>query len=249
MFGDRWTSEYYDVMEFYYWEPQHLGKIKNPKSRYNNQYKSLEHIRNMEVSLNHMFNVFFRLAPSNFVNSLVNVTCDTKVKDKFLMQGRYNVREFSQLVQPDLLFTSSSANFSIEMKIEAKSSIEQVYKYALLNWLEQQHSGVNRKSILLYIGKGNFKNLWSEKFNNPQEVVKAAIDFDISKLQLRANKVENVKINWDEVRSILSNTIIGYCNYSDLNHLLNNHCNKQSSETELKLFDGLCFEIKERGLV
>lgn len=58
MFGKEWTSEYYDVMEFYYWEPQHLGKIKNPKSQYSNQLKSLEHIQNMEVSLNHMFNVF-----------------------------------------------------------------------------------------------------------------------------------------------------------------------------------------------
>ena len=141
MFGNKWTSEYYDVMEFYYWEPQHLGKIKNPKSRYNNQFKSLEHIRNMEVSLNHMFNVFFRLTPSKFVSDLLSTTCNVVADSKLSMQGRYDVRKFSKMVQPDLLFVSDNINFSIEMKIGAKSSLEQVYKYALLHWLEQQHSG------------------------------------------------------------------------------------------------------------
>ena len=248
MFGDKWTSEYYDVMEFYYWEPQHLGKIKNPKSRYNNQFKSLEHIQNMEVSLNHMFNVFFRLAPSSFANSLVNATCNTAIEDKLSMLGRYDVREFSLVVQPDLLFISKSTSFSIEMKIGAKSSLEQVYKYALLHWLEQQYSGVERQSILLYIGKGEFQDLWVEKFTNPQEVISAAISSDISKLKLRANKVESIDINWSEVKTILSNTTIGYCNYTGFNDLLSKNSDSNSSETEVKLFDGLSSELQRREL-
>ena len=220
MFGNKWTSEYYDVMEFYYWEPQHLGKIKNPKSRYNNQFKSLEHIRNMEVSLNHMFNVFFRLTPSKFVSDLLSTTCNVVADSKLSMQGRYDVRKFSKMVQPDLLFVSDNINFSIEMKIGAKSSLEQVYKYALLHWLEQQHSGRKRQSVLLYIGK----------------------------LQIRAKKVEDIDINWDEVQDILSNTIIDYCSYSDFNRLLNGYSDESSSETEVKLFDGLSFELEKRGL-
>ena len=248
MFGNKWTSEYYDVMEFYYWEPQHLGKIKNPKSRYNNQFKSLEHIRNMEVSLNHMFNVFFRLTPSKFVSDLLSTTCNVVADSKLSMQGRYDVRKFSKMVQPDLLFVSDNINFSIEMKIGAKSSLEQVYKYALLHWLWQQHSGRKRQSVLLYIGKGEFQDLWSEKFNNFQELIKVAIDFDIGKLQIRAKKVEDIDINWDEVQDILSNTIIDYCSYSDFNRLLNGYSDESSSETEVKLFDGLSFELEKRGL-
>jgi hypothetical protein len=246
MFGKEWTSEYYDVMEFYYWEPQHLGKIKNPKSQYSNQLKSLEHIQNMEVSLNHMFNVFFRLAPSHFTNTLLNKFCNTSIGDQFFMQGRYDIRRFSQLVQPDLLFTSDSANFSIEMKIGAKSSLEQVYKYALLHWLEQEYSGIKKKSILLYIGKNDFQSLWVDKFKNPIDVINSAIELDISNLKNKGLKVENIDIDWDEVKNILSNTIIGHCNYSEFSQLLSN--NKDNNEVTGKLFNGLISELDRRGI-
>ena len=249
MFGKDWTSEYYDVMEFYYWEPQHLGKIKNPKSRYSNPVESLQHIQNMEVSLNHMFNVFFRLAPSGFINQLLNTTCKTNISDELSMQGRYAVKEYSTLVQPDLLLTSDNTNFSIEMKIGAKSSLEQVYKYALLHWLEQQHTHTHKQSVLLYIGKGDFQNLWSEKLIKPKDVIKAAIESDISNLKLRASKVEGVDINWNEVEGILSNTIIGYCNYADFESLLGEYPGNNSSETVVKLFGGLSSELKRRGLI
>jgi|SaaInlLV_10m_DNA_3_1039740.scaffolds.fasta_scaffold15591_2 hypothetical protein len=253
MFGNKWTSEYYDAMEFYYWEPQHLGKIKNPSSRYNNQFQSLEHIQNMEVSLNHMFNTFFRLSPNGFTNSLLNTTCGVATNNKFLMQGRYDVRGFSNVVQPDLLFTADNINFSIEMKIGAKSSLEQVYKYALLHWLEQQHSGVERQSVLLYIGKGGFQDLWSEKFTNIQDVIDAAIQSNIDKLKTRAEKVEGMAIDWDEVENVLSKTVIGYCNYQDFSEILNNYSNSLHSdsdcyETVAKLFDGLTEELQRRGL-
>ena len=75
-----------------------------------------------------------------------------------------------------------------------------------------------------------------------------AIDFDIGKLQIRAKKVEDIDINWDEVQDILSNTIIDYCSYSDFNRLLNGYSDESSSETEVKLFDGLSFELEKRGL-
>ena len=262
--GD-WTSQYYDVSEFYYWEPQHLGKIKNPKSRYNNQQDVLDHIQNMEVSLNHMFNVFFRIVPSQFINTLLNETCniDTSsviradVQDNFYMQGRYDVLKFSKLVQPDLLFTSEITNFSIEMKIGAKSSLEQVYKYALLHWLEEKHTGIKKESVLLYMGvKEDFSSLWSEQYPNPNEVIQAAIELDIDNLKIRALKVESIDINWNEVKGILKRTNISYCSYPLFSVILDTQKRRiqgESNSPECKemtrnLFDGMCSELSRRGL-
>ena len=260
-----WTSQYYDTAEFYYWEPQHLGKIKNPKSRYNNQQDVLDHIQNMEVSLNHMFNVFFRIVPSQFINTLLNETCniDTSsviradVQDNFYMQGRYDVLKFSKLVQPDLLFTSEITNFSIEMKIGAKSSLEQVYKYALLHWLEEKHTGIKKESVLLYMGvKEDFSSLWSEQYPNPNEVIQAAIELDIDNLKIRALKVESIDINWNEVKGILKRTNISYCSYPLFSVILDTQKRRiqgESNSPECKemtrnLFDGMCSELSRRGL-
>ena len=49
----------YEIYDFLYFEPQHIGKIKNPKTTYNSSKKMIEHIKNLEVSLNHILNLFF----------------------------------------------------------------------------------------------------------------------------------------------------------------------------------------------
>jgi hypothetical protein len=254
MNGNEWTSEYYDIMEFYYWEPQHLGKIKNPKSRYNNEKKALQHIQNMEVSLNHMFNIFFRLAPSAFINQVISNSFGKNIQDSFTLQGRYDILEFSSLVQPDLLFSSETTNFSIEMKIGAKSSLSQVYKYALLHWLEQQHSDSQKKSLLLYVGKGSFNDLWVEGFTSAVELKKQALNLDISKLRTNAAKKETIPIDWYAVQSVLDNTDIAYCSYSEFSMLLKaflTHLTENSNESETihKLFSGLYAELERRALI
>jgi len=253
MFGKAWTSEYYDVMEFYYWEPQHLGKIRNKESRYNNAKEALEHIRNMEVSLNHMFNVFFRLAPSSFTNQIIDKYFKKDIKDKFKLQGRYSVSEFSALVQPDLLFSSKETNFSIEMKIGAKSSLEQVYKYSLLHWLEQEHNKKSKKSLLLYIGKDDFTSLWRERFSTIEELKEAVVTSDIEKLKTKASKIEKVEVNWDEVKKLVEETTVAYCSYSQFATMLKASANQlpknnEATETVVKLFSGLYSELKGRGL-
>ncbi len=253
MFGKDWTSEYYDVMEFYYWEPQHLGKIKNQNSRYNSAGKALSHIQNMEVSLNHMFNVFFRLAPSSFINQVISASFPVTIEENFLPQGRYAVSEFSSMVQPDLLFSSDETNFSIEMKIGSKSSLEQVYKYSLLHWLEQEHSTFTKKSFLLYMGRNSFSDLWTESFSTTEELKKQVLASDIDNLKIKVSKNETTSIKWEEVQSLLDNTAIAYCSYSEFATLLREFPIQLSEKSEAfetieKLFNGLYLELERRGL-
>ncbi len=249
--GNEWTSEYYDAIEFYYWEPQRLGKTKN--SRYKNKNDVLAHLQNIEVPLNHILNFFFRLVPANFTKSFVNTTCNVNITETLSLMGRNEITEFCRLVQPDLLFSSRNTDFSIELKINAQSSKEQVYKYALLHWLEQQQSKNKKQSFLLYIGKRNFQNLWSEKYSTTEELLEATLRMDIDKLMRKANNQENIEIDWDGVEKVLENSIISYCTYGEFGAFLTTYrkqipVDQEYSETLLKLIDGLYYELKKRKL-
>ena len=83
----QWNDEYYEIIDFYFWEPQHIGRSKTEKSRYKNMEDVKNHILNMEVSLNHQLNIFFRLAPEDFINKLVKNYFHNSFDDKYLFHG------------------------------------------------------------------------------------------------------------------------------------------------------------------
>ena len=62
------TEIFYEIYDFFYFEPQHLGKIKNPKTKYDTHTKVMEHLKGMEVTLNHITNAFFTFLPSRFLH-------------------------------------------------------------------------------------------------------------------------------------------------------------------------------------
>jgi len=249
----HWTTEYYDIMEFYFWEPQHLDLVKKNGDK-KNLAGVLGHIQRMEVSLNHLFNLFFRLIPSDFSNRLLASYAALEHVAPLTFTGREDYEAFSRMVQPDLLLRSNTLNFSIEMKIGAKSSLEQVWKYSLLHWQEEQHTGVSKDSALLYIGKRDFRFLWKEKFQSIEELKSAAIAFNTSDLASKATTNETVKIDWPAVKATLERTSIGYCSYQDFDQFLSNYGeglsgSKAANETVHKLISGLRKEMVFRGLV
>ena len=75
-----WLDSYYEALEFFYWEPQHLrsktdasveakelAEIAKKSTRVE---QVTSHLREMEVTLNHNIKQFFLLAPDAFLNSL-----------------------------------------------------------------------------------------------------------------------------------------------------------------------------------
>ena len=59
----NWLDSYYEALEFFYWEPQHLGLKKNVSNELDTIEKVEKHLRKMEVTLNHNTNQFLLLAP------------------------------------------------------------------------------------------------------------------------------------------------------------------------------------------
>ena len=60
-----WLDSYYEAVEFFYWEPQHIGRKKHVPGEFNTFEKVHKHLRQMEVTLNHNINQFLLLAPES----------------------------------------------------------------------------------------------------------------------------------------------------------------------------------------
>lgn len=255
----NWTSEYYEIMEFYFWEPQHLDLIKKGTPHNNavskrSKSEVLAHIQRMEVSLNHIFNIFFQLAPADFTFALVRETTGFEPSGPLQMVGRHDLFNLTKIIQPDLLLRNETLNFSIEMKIDAKSTLQQVWKYALLHWLEEQDTHNPKSSALLYIGKGAFRTLWAQRYETAERLMAAALAMDVEELEEKATRKSTREIVWPEVRAVLERTRISLLSYPDFDRFLLEYTDAYSAqdpatETLRKLFDGLRAELVDRGLV
>ena len=115
-----WLDSYYEALEFFYWEPQHVI----PKSNTNAELEAFariakqanrldtvrKHLRKMEVTLNHNIRQFFILAPDAFRNSLFEKLFRRGFDDAFVLHGRGIDSEFAleNCMQPDFLFVSEA---------------------------------------------------------------------------------------------------------------------------------------------
>jgi hypothetical protein len=138
------TEIIYDIYSFLYREPQHIGRMKNPESKYDTYDKAMAHLKNMEVTLNHLTNVFFTFLPSKllhqFFESALQQPLWSDEYDIFVRSLENVVDDIGDFTQPDAFFVGNKNTISIEMKVGAKSSLEQVMKYGLLHHKEYETS-------------------------------------------------------------------------------------------------------------
>ena len=176
-----WLETYYTALEFFYWEPQHLGRKKIPDAKLDSLDKVAKRLRELEVTLNHNLDQFLRLAPNDLRSALFGNVFGRRFLQPFHMHGRDIDRDFELVdaMQPDFLFESDADVVSIEMKIHAKSSVSQVLKYALLGLAVEMKRQAPRQHSLLMLGSGSFAGLWNEHFPNVTELRNAVVGADL----------------------------------------------------------------------
>ncbi|MCB1194402.1 MAG: hypothetical protein KDK90_28475 [Leptospiraceae bacterium] len=246
----NWNEEYYDIIEFYYWEPQHIGKKKYEDANFNSMEEVKTHLLNMEVSLNHQFNYFFRLIPKEILNEIFQGIDKNIASDKYNFQStkQINELELDDATQPDMFFIGEENQIGIEMKIGAKSSIEQVLKYAMLFYFNNLKSKRERKANLIFISKGDFSNLFPEKFEN---IIKLKQALNIEQIPDETKKGNNdLRTHKEGILNVAKQMSISFINYNDLNSLISK-TKSQLVESKYKdsvemLFDGLIDEINAR---
>jgi hypothetical protein len=244
-----WNHEYYEALEFFFWESQHLGKMKNPTSKYDTPEKVFTHLRTMEVTLNHLFNLFFMLLPKRLMNELFSDLFGTTINDNFFFSSqdtRTFVNSFGAVTQPDLFFMGKKTLLFIEMKVESKTSLEQFMKYLLLSIITDEHEGKRRRPLyLLYIGKYDFDHLFQEKFASVEEAKAALIKMSLP--EKTKNGGRDMRPYHENIRKSAKNVRLSYRTYTDLYALLRTKLQEQHNETVTKLMEGMCNEMEMRG--
>ncbi len=248
---NNWTDIIYDIYDFLYWEPQHIWKIKNENIKINNLDKSIKHIKNMEVSLNQILNLFFYFLPNkifyDFIWNILNKNIEGKDHTLYLKDIENLIDWIEWSTQPDFFFIGKNSNIFIEMKINAKSSLEQLMKYIFLHIKDCERENKQKELNLIFLWKNNFSNLWKEKFENIDELKAEFKKYEISDKMKKwdvdlLEYKEKIKEFWIEMN-------IWFLNYIDFS----NFCEKQVKENKnddklIWLFEWLIQEFNERKL-
>jgi|GEM_PF-1498489 len=247
-----WADNYYESLEFFYWEPQHLGKKKNPDSKIDTFKKAQRHLRNMEVTLNQNLHQFFLLAPDSFRNELFGQLFRRNFQGDFFLEGR-NIDEKFKLnnrVQPDILFHSQTETVAFEMKLDAKSSLEQVLKYALLGLAVELQQKCEKEHFLILLGKGSFSNQWNENFESIENLQNELFKEDLK--AFFSNKPFHIE-HLSRFEQILKNLSIHFLTYDEFASYLRRELPLTSdfsagAQIYRKLIAGVIEEFKVRSL-
>lgn len=246
------TEIIYDIYSFLYREPQHIGRMKNPDSNYDTYDKAMAHLKNMEVTLNHLANVFFSFLPSNLLHQFFETALQKPIRsdeyDVFVRSLENVVNDIGDFTQPDIFFTGDKNTISIEMKVGAKSSLDQVMKYGLLHYKEQQTSWVEKAYHLIYLWKGSFSSLREEKFTDVYALKQAFAEYDIPETS-KKGKIALAEYA-DVIKKMVAEMTISYISYEQLRDFCADHLEENEHNRQIhKLLSGMIAELEDRKLV
>lgn len=130
-----WTDEHREIIDFYYWEPQHLGRVRNPLSSVRDSETAWHRVAGLEVATNQVLNMYLGMVP------LERLDPEAKYfpRDTYTHVGGRQledlVRGIHGVTQPDGYFQGQAHDVALELKTKSRSSIEQVQKYLLFHHL------------------------------------------------------------------------------------------------------------------
>lgn len=249
-----WNKEYYDILNFYYWEPQHLGKKNHPESSVKTLADSEKKLRNMEVTLNHIFNIFIRLCPKVILGEILGKITGDFGLENVVYQSRDDVHNTygKNVTQADMMLLDDSNVVAVEMKIGAKTSLDQLVKYAMLFHFEKEHSHKNKKHHLIYLTKSKFPKIFEEKINDIEDLT-SRFDTSLIPDKTKSGSVELHK-NKEEIVDILKNMNLYFITYTDFYNILNVirdgiDIENKYSDMLITLICGITNELEDRKLI
>jgi len=148
--ANDWTDEYESIVEFYFWEPQHLNR-RAPPGRNPGIDEVLQRLRRKEVPLNHLLGILFRLIPASLSARLLSSIAGVPIGSTARFVNNADLRRSSAYgaCQPDFVFQIRDGLAFVEVKVEAKTSAEQLAKYATFAACQKTEG----KVVLILLGK------------------------------------------------------------------------------------------------
>lgn len=260
-----WSDTYYNVMNYYFWEPKRLRRLSYSRLvKLANKHEKSKDLLNVlkashggrgveqqvmkaayidEEPFNHQLEYFFRLAPQRSFNALFD-HCDLTLSD-----DRPNIlTRTAELVfhgvQPDLLMISQTSALMLEVKPpRGKSSVGQVAKYASLSHRLRRARPEIKEIKLLYLANGDLCENFPQSIDSFQKLKLSAANW-ISERRSSAftrNDEATNKAFIDE----LNQMEIDFISFDSFIKLMSKSMG--ASETEQRLIGGLEADLVRRG--
>jgi hypothetical protein len=274
-----WNRKYWDAVEQIYWSPKYIGfrsiphrlwevseeRVSVPLDRVNrtgplyarerNHAEHRDWMLTQEEVLNHVFDITFAIAPDKLIEACFVEPLGCADAGPFNSLGRevrqrYGWSASENVTQHDGLFVSERSAISVELKLNAPSSLNQIIKYAaLLAWEERVRGPKEHLGLLYVLLPSSADQHWRRCGLDGPHVDGQALDgVDIDELPSRVRQL--CRDHRSEVSSVLDRMKVAAVTWQDLAA----RCSAQAKSLEMdragdqclaKLIDGFVAQVEE----
>ena len=250
----HWTSLYYEIVSDYFWAPQMIGRISDPKRRSRRWEFWDKKLKSQELALNHILNLAFYLAPQELVDNSLSSLVGKEVSGMQLVKlQKSNVH----LIQPDLVFTDSERVCFIEMKVDSRSGVDQFAKYAIAaKQLLDGPGGVEEVILVMLVRHAEHSRIWKRAKLDGLTSLAGLRDHtlhgfaggtDVWKEKAVPRFISGFPGDLPRVREVVETMEVRLADYGSLAEVFRSY--PAPDPTAEKLIKGVLVEIERRGLV
>lgn len=247
-----WTGHFYDICEWFYWVPRTFNRLPDPANPERGFEAVFRRLSRSEEPLNYIMRILVALGPNRLVAGLTERAIGGAWDDSYRVGGRDFVARYAlplNSTQPDFIFDGVDNFVTMEMKIGAKTSLDQLAKYLYLHAKAEQIGQKPRRHALVYLGPKTREALWgAERILPTHDLLAEALR--------RAPKTvgrDRVPVDPGPLEDMAGRIDLGFLSYQDVvDQLLSLRATISAAgwEAEVctKLVDGAVHEIVERKL-
>lgn len=272
----NWTEKYWDALEQLYWTPKYLGlksipqrhwertgdRVSIPETMTNptgplyrrvTQAKTFKkHVRQHEETFNHIFELAFGILDGEITNDIFCQLLGCSFEDSFKSYGRELGPELGfpklyDICQPDGYFSGKNWTLAVELKFDAKTSLDQLAKYLLALSVERDQNADRKPVSLVYIAP------------NPEDLLRDAFPFSVNEIgsseidvifaSAKPSVLKPLRKLEATVANVLDDLSLSACSWMDMDNALQAKSASISnidpeSRTVVRLLQGLSSEIR-----
>lgn len=239
-----WTKKYWDLVEHLYWSPQYIGlksipqrhwtidgdivsvpkEMTNPRGPLYRRLRSGEdyetYVHRQEETFNHIFDLTFAITPGDIIGEVFGPLTSAGPDHSYQSLGReLRTRHFwgehDNITHPDGFFVAENSILAVELKFNAKTSLDQLAKYVLLIVAEEMVEGRRDSLDLLYVFNSDPNDSFERQTSIEPDAVNETL-FDALSRSVRKTKIRSfLHDNEAKFRDVLNRLSVRCISWKD----------------------------------
>lgn len=241
----QWSDKYWDIVSDFYWVPSYLGlksipqkewsvdddkvtiprEMTNPsgplyrRSRSGDEY--WQYVKRQEETFNHIFDLTLSILPGDVISQILREFLSAQGLHEYELKGKSIRDEYpwiagANVTTPDSFLVSAASIVAVELKFNARTSLDQLAKYVALIAGEELLNHERQYLDLLFI----FPSNGARKFASQTTIDPSQFGSHCFDLLVSSTKNNIVKAFYEEepdlVRSALNRIKISTISWADL---------------------------------